>query len=93
MSKKRKMKRRRCVTVTVLFMVIMSAMVNYALAKRSEPERICVVVKSGESVWTIAKNNNPNNMDIRKLVYKIMDENDISDGIIYAGQELSIPVN
>lgn len=94
MSKRRRMmKRRRFVTVTVVFILMMTAMVNYAMAKRLEQENISVVVKNGESIWSIARENNPQNKDIRKLVYEIMEANNISDGRIFAGQELIIPIN
>ena len=91
MSRKRRMKRRR--TVTVLVLVIMSFMVSFAFANQEHEETIKVVVNSGESLWEIAGNNNPNKSDIRKLVYEIMEINNLNDGTIHAGQELLIPVN
>lgn len=93
MSRKRRMMRRRRITVSVVLLGMMLLMVNYALAKRIEPEMMTVVVKSGESVWSIAKDNNPNKRDLRRLVYDIIDINGISDGIIHVGQELSVPLN
>ncbi len=93
MSRKRRMMRRRRITVSVVLLGMMLLMVNYALAKRIEPEMMTVVVKSGESVWSIAKDNNPNKKDLRRLVYDIIDINGISDGIIHVGQELSVPLN
>ena len=93
MSKRRMMKRRRFVTVSVLVVLMITTMLNLALAKSDAKNSISVIVKSGESVWTIASKNNPNEKDIRKLVYEIIDENDLENGIIYAGQELVIPIN
>ncbi len=93
MSRKRRMMRRRRITVSVVLLGMMLLMVNYALAKRIEPEMMTVVVKSGESVWSIAKDNNPNKKDLRRLVYDIININGISDGIIHVGQELSVPLN
>lgn len=91
MSKKRTMKRRR--TVTILVLVIMSFMVNFAFAKQDYKETVEVIVKSGDSLWGIASKNNPGEKDIRKLVYEIIEINDLDGGKIYAGQELLIPVN
>ena len=91
MSRKRRMKRRR--TVTVIVLVIMSFMVSFAFANQEHEETITVVVNSGESLWEIAGENNPGKSDLRKLVYEIMEINNLNDGTIYAGQELLIPVN
>ena len=70
-----------------------STMANFAFAKKSDADFLTVIVKNGESVWTIAKENNPNNMDLRRLVYEIIEENDIENGVIYAGDELVIPLS
>ncbi len=91
-KRKRRMMRRRRISVTFMVIMLMSVMINYALANRLEPEIITVVVRGGESVWSIAKENNPENKDIRRLVYEILDINNIKDGTIYAGQELKIPL-
>lgn len=93
MSKRRKMIRRRKVTVSLSLLMLMSIMMNYAAARRGEPEIATVVVKRGESVWSIAKDNNPNRKNLRKHVYDIIDRNSISDGVIYVGQELDVPLN
>lgn len=93
MSRKRKMMRRRKITVLIAVLAIMSLMINYAMAGRAESEMLTVIVKSGESVWSIAKNNNPNGKDLRRHVYDIIDTNCIADGVIHVGQELSVPLN
>lgn len=93
MSRKRKMMKRRRLTVALGLIVMMSLMMNYAMAKRAVPEVMTVVVKSGESVWSIARSTNPGGKDLRRHVYEIIDINSIEDGVIYAGQELSVPLN
>ena len=93
MSKSRRMKRRRFVTVSVLVVLMTTAMLNFALAKSEGKNNISVIVKSGESIWTIASKNNPNEKDIRKLVYEIIEENDLENSTIYAGQEIIVPIN
>ena len=93
MSKSRKMKRRRFVTVSVLVVLMITTMLNLALAKSDAKDNISIIVKSGESVWSIASKNNPNEKDLRKLVYEIIEENNLKNSTIYAGQELIIPIN
>ena len=87
---KRRMKRRRTVTVLILVIILITAMLNLVWAK--EKDTVSVVVKSGDTVWSIAGENNPNGKDLRKLVHEIISENNLSDGMIYAGQELVIPI-
>ena len=93
MSKKRIMKRRRFVTVSVLVLLMISTMLNFALAKSDTKNNISVIVKSGESIWSIACKNNPNEKDIRKLVHEIIEENNLRNSTVYAGQEIVIPIN
>ncbi len=49
-------------------------------------------VKSGDTLWNIAKLYNNNNGDIRRVVYDIMIENDMATPDLYPGQVLNIPV-
>lgn len=92
----KRLKRRRFITKVMLLITLLmtvSTMANFAFAKKSDADFLTVIVKNGESVWTIAKENNPNNMDLRRLVYEIIEENDIENGVIYAGDELVIPLS
>lgn len=91
MIKKRKMKRRRTVTILILGIFTITTMLNFALAR--DKDTVSVIVKSGDSVWTIAGEYNYNNKDLRKLVHEIIEKNNLGDGTIYAGQELIIPIN
>ncbi len=92
----RKLKRRRFIRSLIMLITLVmavSAISNFAFAKKTEEEFLKVIVSSGDSVWTIAKENNPKDMDLRRLVYEIIEENDIVNGAIYAGQELVIPLS
>ena len=91
--KRRTMKRRRFVTVSILVVLMITTMLNLALAKSDSKNNISVIVKSGDSVWSIASKNNPNEKDLRKLVYEIIEENNLKNSTIYAGQEIVIPIN
>ena len=77
----------------ITLLMTVSTMANLAFAKKSEGDYLRVVVTNGDSVWSIAKENNPNDKDVRRLVYEIIDENDIENGVIYAGEELLIPLS
>ncbi len=48
-------------------------------------------VRRGDTVWDIALNHNPNNHDVRQVVYQITEANSIVNADIYPGQVLRIP--
>lgn len=58
----------------------------------TEQEYIQIQVESGDTLWSIADEYMPDDMDIREAVYMISDANDINDSQIYVGQTLEIPV-
>ena len=64
---------------------------NDALAL-SEQQYIEIQVESGDTLWTIADEYMPDDMDIREAVYIISDTNEIDASQLYAGQILQIPV-
>ena len=64
---------------------------NDALAL-SEPQYIEIQVESGDTLWTLADEYMPDDMDIREAVYMICETNDVDAEHLYAGQTLSIPV-
>ena len=64
---------------------------NDALAL-SEQQYIEIQVESGDTLWTIADEYMPDDMDIREAVYMICETNDVDANTLYAGQTLSIPV-
>lgn len=51
-----------------------------------------VMVVKGDTLWKIAKNNNPNNYDIRRVVNRIMTFNDMKNAKIKPGDILKIPI-
>lgn len=46
-------------------------------------------VKLGDSLWSIAEENKPNNMRYDEYMYEIMERNDITSDI-HVGQEIKI---
>lgn len=48
-------------------------------------------VKSGDTIWTIAREYKPQGKDMREFVREISQLNNIDDASIYCGQTLIIP--
>ena len=64
---------------------------NDALAL-SEQQYIEIQVESGDTLWTIADEYMPDDIDLRDAVYMICDANDMNANELYAGQTLNVPV-
>ena len=46
----------------------------------------------GETLWEIASEHMPSDMDTRKAVHMIQEENDLDDASIKPGQHIRVPV-
>jgi len=51
-----------------------------------------IQVEAGDTLWNIACEYAPDNMDVRKVVYDICDVNDIQADQLVAGQKIIVPV-
>lgn len=80
--------------VLILFMsLILMAMTLYTFTAYSfnEHKYIEIPVKSGDTIWEIAKEYGISN-SLRKDVYTIMEFNNLEDAVIYPGQLIKIPL-
>lgn len=66
--------------------------IRYHVAKANTCDFISVHVFSGDTLWDIASENNPDNQDLRKLVYEIKKFNNLTSYTIHAGDTLLIPI-
>lgn len=82
------------VILVALLVCIRLVMFNHGKAAESNPNQyITVTVYPGDTIWSLAAKNNPDNIDIRKLVYNIREENNLKSANIYPGQQLNIPID
>ena len=63
-----------------------------AVADEPEQNRQ-VVVQAGDTLWEIAEEYKPQQMDTRKFMNRIKKANHMSSGAVYENQTLSIPVD
>ena len=63
--------------------------------QKEEPATyVTYTVKTGDTLWSIAGDHNPDGKDVREMVYIISTQNNIDDdGYIYPNQKLMIPSN
>ena len=91
----RKLRRQRSVAlIIVMVFVVMAAHVAFSKTSSEEVGRsvVSVVVKEGDTLWSIAKEYKPQGYDIRKYVYEVSANNGIKDGNIICGQTIFVPV-
>ncbi|MEA1974409.1 MAG: LysM peptidoglycan-binding domain-containing protein [Bacillota bacterium] len=80
------------ILLTIVFILLFSLLTNtYKSFAMNEVEYIEVKIKSGDTIWNIAKEYRQENQDIRELVYIIIKVNNIKNSIIYEGQKIKIP--
>ncbi|EOD01738.1 cell division suppressor protein YneA [Caldisalinibacter kiritimatiensis] len=51
-----------------------------------------ITVDKGDTIWQIAKENNYNNQDIRKVVYIITRLNKMENAKIHPGDTIKVPI-
>ena len=92
-----KSKGRFFVFVTLCLMIVfVSATAVFgvpAAHAASAEEYVEVVVKSGDTLWNIARAYGPSNADLRVVVYNIERVNGISADSLMPGQILLVPVS
>lgn len=94
MKKRLVLRNKKRFTVFLVFFVsiiITSVFTIYSYSYNT-PEYKTVVVKTGDTLWDIAKTHSPNT-DVRKYIYNVRKINKLEDNTIYTGTILKIPVN
>ena len=78
--------------ITLLTLLYFGAYsVKCHVAKANTCDYISVHVYTGDTLWDIASQNNPENRDLRKLVYEIKKINKLDSYTIHAGDTLLVP--
>lgn len=77
------------VIITVFSTLFGMGTVNSVSLNQFKP----IKVEAGETLWSIAKANNPDNKDIRLLVHELKKVNNLKSGEIIEGQKILIPAN
>ncbi len=91
----------RYVTTPTRFLVIISTMVvalvlllaSSVMAAGPEPVTDDYLVRSGDTLWSIAEQVGPENADVRAVIAEIRDLNDLESSLIRPGQNLLVPVD
>lgn len=77
----------------IIFLVTVMLSSFWAVSAHDEGNRHefkIIRVESGDTLWNIAREQNPNG-DIRKFIYEIEEVNNLRSSTIHTGDELKIP--
>ena len=75
-----------------LFLPILILFLLAGCSRLISTEYMDVEVKSGDTLWNIAQDYMPDDMDTRKAVFQLCSLNDISADQLYAGMTIQVPI-
>ncbi len=92
-----KNRKRFIISVTLLFLsviFILSAIIsnNYARGDKDTGPYITVLIKEGDTLWSIAKRYKPKENDIRQFIKEIREVNSLESANIISGEHIQIPL-
>lgn len=82
---------RNMVTGIILIMIVIIAI---RLSNKEEKgyELTNYIVRTGDTLWSIAETHAPEDMDIREYIYFIEEDNELTNKIIYPNMNLTIRI-
>lgn len=86
----------RFIIASVITLIVLSfvftALSGILMTSASSYETYTVIaVLEGDTLWKIASENNPYELDIRKVIYDLKKQNNLKNADIYPGQLLVVP--
>lgn len=99
-AKKRKrlyiVNRTRFVVMTLIALILISTIISYIAGfimseAATNHSDIIVKIMAGDTLWDIASKNNFYEEDVRAVVYRIKQYNNLDDSTVYIGQTIAIP--
>jgi len=81
-------------SISLIMLIVITPFLNipkvYSSTYRQQYK--IVTVRTGDTLWNIAKEHMPNNYDIRKAIYEIKQFNNMKTADIYPGDLVKIPI-
>ena len=79
-------------TLMITSFLVTGIVYAYDHNQKSEQPYIEVMVKSGDTLWLLAKPYYNNKGDFREFLYNIKNYNNLENSMIYPGQIIKIPL-
>jgi LysM repeat protein len=91
---KLKNRRRFFSLISILLLLILIYIFTFPVFGQSSIETNInqkIIIKTGDTLWSIAREHKDKNQDIRSYIYKVKKLNNLETSIIYAGDVLALP--
>ena len=79
------------VAIIALAFIISSALGFNTASGASTQQYVQIKAQSGDTLWTLAQEYGPSDMDVRNVIYEICRLNGITAADLQAGQYITIP--
>jgi nucleoid-associated protein YgaU len=79
------------VIISTMIVALVLLLASSVMAAGPEPATVDYLVRSGDSLWTIAEEVAPDGSDVRSLVSEIRHLNELDSSLIVPGQTLAVP--
>ncbi|RQD77982.1 MAG: LysM peptidoglycan-binding domain-containing protein [Candidatus Syntrophonatronum acetioxidans] len=90
-----KLKRKRIILfIFLIVMILFSISLGYGQKveeKKEGSSYLIVTVREGDTLWNIACEHGSKGKDIRSIVHKIRQINQLESPVVYPGQQIRIP--
>ena len=90
--KTRKMSRKNKRKLTFAIICISITLLSILVAKANEPKVVGYTYTSGSTVWDMAREYCPSEMDVRDFAYEIERINGIKNSVVSAREMYKIPI-
>lgn len=88
-----KFKRFIFLSILIFSFIVFASLSIVNAYSNNHMQYIYIYVEQGDTIWSIASNNNINNLDVRELVYKIEKINNLnSSSYIHPGDTIIVPL-
>lgn len=88
-----KFKRFIFLSILIFSFIVFASLSIVNAYSNNHMQYIYIYVEQGDTIWSIASNNNINNLDVRELVYKIEKVNNLNpSSYIHPGDTIIVPL-
>jgi len=82
----------RNMIAVILLIVIVTTAIRLSSKEDKGYELTNYIVRTGDTLWSIAETYAPEDMDIREYIYFIEEDNELTNKIIYPNMNLTIRI-
>lgn len=78
--------------IALLLIIVAIIAIRLSNKEEKEYELTNYIVRTGDTLWSIAEKYAPEEMDIREYIYFIQEDNELTEKIIYPNMNITIRI-